>query len=59
LEDLLNSEHSTSTSQLFSTYISPLCLYLEDESCLYMKTKQFRYGIVEECLPKVNFDENR
>ena len=47
LESLLNSEKSTSTSQLFSTFLGPLCLYLEDEACFYLKDKQLLYAIVE------------
>lgn len=47
LEDLLNSEQSTSNAQPFSTYENPLCLYLEDGSCSHLKDKQFRYAIVD------------
>ncbi len=60
LEELLNAEHSTSTSQPFNTYPSPLCLYLEDEVCASLKDKQFRYALVEELYhPKVNVEESR
>lgn len=48
LEELLNSEKTTSSSQLFSTYDSPLCLYLEDESCAHLKETALRYAIVDE-----------
>ena len=48
LETLLNSEKTTSSSQPFSTYDSPLCLYLEDESCSCLKDIPFRYAIVDE-----------
>ena len=47
LETLLQSEQSTNSSQLFSTYDFPLCLYLEDECCNYLQEKQFPYAIVE------------
>lgn len=47
LETLLQSEQSTSSSQFFSTYDFPLCLYLEDECCKYLQEKQFPYAIVE------------
>ena len=48
LEELLNSEKTTSSSQLFSTYSGPLCLYLEDLSCLFLKDIPLRYAIVDE-----------
>lgn len=47
LEDLLNSEKTTSSSQPFSTYEHPLCLFLEDESCSFLKDKEFRYAVVD------------
>lgn len=47
LETLLNSEQSTASSQLFSTFDGPLCLFLEDDSCFYLKEKQFRYAIID------------
>lgn len=47
LEDLLNAEQSTSSAEPFSTYPSPLCLFLEDASCSFLKDKEFRYAIVE------------
>ena len=47
LEILLNSEKTTSSSEPFSSYPGPLCLWIEDESCSYLKDKQFRYAIVE------------
>lgn len=47
LEELLNSERSTSQSDSFSTFPGPLCLCLEDPSCDCLKAKEFRYCIVE------------
>lgn len=47
LEELLNSEQSTSKSELFSTFDGPLCLIIEDSACESLKAKEFRYCIVE------------
>jgi structure-specific endonuclease subunit SLX1 len=47
LELLLNSEQSTSSSQQFSTYDGPLCLFVEDDSCSELRTKDFKYAIVQ------------
>lgn len=57
LEEMLNSEQTTSTSQPFSTYGHPLCLYLEDEVCSHFKDKQFRYAIIDSMEPMkgINF----
>jgi structure-specific endonuclease subunit SLX1 len=47
LETLLNSEQSTQTSQLFSTFDAPLLVCIEDESCNCLQTQEFRYAVVE------------
>lgn len=48
LEELLNAEQSTKTAQPFSTYDGPLCLYIEDESCLHLLEKELRYAVCEK-----------
>ena len=47
LETLLNSEQSTQTSQLFSTFDAPLLLCIEDECCSSLVEKQFRYAVTD------------
>lgn len=47
LESLLNSEQSTSKAQPFSTYDGPLCLFLEDESCSYLKDVSLKYAVID------------
>ena len=47
LERLLNSEHSTQQSEPFSSYPGPLCVWIEDDACRFLKERQFRYAIVE------------
>lgn len=48
LECLLNAEKTTKTSEPFSTYDAPLCLFLEDSQCEPLRHKEFRYAIVQE-----------
>ena len=48
LESLLNSEKTTKTSEPFSTYDAPLCLYLEDTKCDLLRHKDFRYAIIQD-----------
>jgi predicted GIY-YIG superfamily endonuclease len=48
LETIINSEQSTSKAKPFSTYDGPLCLFLEDESCNYLKTIPLKYAIVSD-----------
>lgn len=57
LEDLLNAEQSTATSQPFSTYPAPLCLYLEDGMCSHLRDKEFRYAIVDPSEPTVSINQ--
>lgn len=45
--ELLNTEHSTLSSQPFSSYDGPLCLFLEDSSCAYLSTVPLKYAIVD------------
>ncbi len=48
LEEILNSEQSTSKAQPFSTYDAPLCLYCEDEKSYCLKQKTFKYAFTDE-----------
>ena len=46
LEQLLNSEQSTSQAELFSSYESPLYVLLEENYGSELRGKEFRYGIL-------------
>ena len=48
LESLLNSEKTTRSSDPFSSYDAPLCLFLEDPKCDSLRHKEFRYAILQE-----------
>ena len=47
LTGLVNSEQSTQNATPFSSYDGPLCLFLEDPSCMHLQSQTFKYAIVD------------